>query len=218
MARFPKVGLAGPSTPTPTATPTTGARCRATPPPPPPRTHGPLALTPPPAQVGPEKGISTYENPIDVHHAELYRLHLAQKLADRAAAQRDKAESAPAARRKAKPQPVYGAREKCGDAFWWGATYKGWLAKKSGTAGSAKLHLRRKWEKRYFALQGNRLLWCAVGSPPPHLQRCCSLARSLARLSSFCRSHLFLSLSLFALAREPLAPPLHAGACIYCLS
>ena len=98
------------------------------------------------------QGISTYDNPIDTHHRELYKLHLAQKTADIAAAQKQREhDNSPAA--KQKRQPIYGAREKCGDAFWWGATYKSWLAKKSGTEGSSAFHVRRKWEKRYFALQ-----------------------------------------------------------------
>ena len=100
------------------------------------------------------QGISTYENPIDTHHRELYKLHLAQKAADIAAAEqerRERQDNSPAA--KQKRQPIYGAREKCGDAFWWGATYKSWLAKKSGQEGSGAFHVRRKWEKRYFALQ-----------------------------------------------------------------
>lgn len=107
------------------------------------------------------QGISTYENPIDTHHRELYKLHLAQKAADFVAAAEKRTQDSPAAAAKERQQqqPIFGAREKCGDAFWWGATYKSWMAKKSGTEGSGAFHVRRKWEKRYFALQGNRLLW-----------------------------------------------------------
>jgi hypothetical protein len=115
--------------------------------------------------VGPEKGVSTYENPIDTHHKELYSLHLVQKRADEQAAEDRRAAAANGGGgpkyqypERAAPTAMMGARDKCGDAFWWGAAYKGWLAKKSGTEGSSKMHLRRKWEKRYFALQGNRLL------------------------------------------------------------
>lgn len=38
------------------------------------------------------------------------------------------------------------------DAFWWGATYKSWLSKKSGTVGASITSVRRNWNKRYFAI------------------------------------------------------------------
>ena len=116
------------------------------------------------------KGVSTYENPIDTHHKELYGLHLVQKRADEQAAEDRRAAAAGGGGgpkyqypERAAPAAMVGARDKCGDAFWWGASYKGWLAKKSGTEGSSKMHLRRKWEKRYFALQVTYLVPHSIG-------------------------------------------------------
>ncbi len=49
------------------------------------------------------------------------------------------------------------------DAFWWGATYKSWLSKKSGTVGASITSVRRNWNKRYFAIGAmgfpNRISW-----------------------------------------------------------
>ena len=49
------------------------------------------------------------------------------------------------------------------DAFWWGATYKSWLSKKSGTVGAGITSVRRNWNKRYFAIGAmgypNRISW-----------------------------------------------------------
>ena len=80
------------------------------------------------------------------------------------------------------------------DAFWWGATYKSWLSKKSGTVGASITSVRRNWNKRYFAIGAmgypNRISWAKnpgkeVASEyalPTSLQRACDCMSSNIQL------------------------------------
>eukprot|EP01047_Picozoa_sp_COSAG01_P085184 COSAG01_NODE_18602_length_1065_cov_0.894410_2_plen_206_part_00 len=54
------------------------------------------------------------------------------------------------------------------ESFWWGASFTGWLSKKSGTVGASATHVRRRWQRRYFALgamgQPRRLSWAKTSA------------------------------------------------------
>eukprot|EP01045_Picozoa_sp_COSAG04_P004584 COSAG04_NODE_202_length_20432_cov_7.004525_2_plen_657_part_00 len=127
----------------------------------------------------PSQPHSTYEHPVDTYHKSLYEFHRRQATG---AAEEDYADEeytqavehlqhelalrSPAAGQAGAAVAASPAKTNPAnfvDAFWWGATYKSWLSKKSGTVGAGVGHVRRNWNKRYFAIGAmgfpNRISW-----------------------------------------------------------
>jgi len=127
----------------------------------------------------PSQPQSTYEHPVDTYHKALYEFHRSQAEGGAGpeedaydeeyeqAVDQLRAEIARSPAHKAvSASPAGNKKDNPGgfvDAFWWGATYKSWLSKKSGTVGASITSVRRNWNKRYFAIGAmgfpNRLSW-----------------------------------------------------------